>query len=110
MRSDPGRADKAGEDHERPETGDTCPDPHPRAMDAAVHRSHRTDEFQMSKMGRLLDDDEVEFLLHGGRDAGASAAEDGPSTPQGDQPPREVTMRGDLDKINLTDIFQTLAM
>ena len=79
-------------------------------MDAAVHRSHRTDEFQMSKMGRLLDDDEVEFLLHGGRDAGASAAEDGPSTPQGDQPPREVTMRGDLDKINLTDIFQTLAM
>jgi hypothetical protein len=64
----------------------------------------------MSKMGRLLDDDEVEFLLHGGRDAGASTGEDGPSTPQGDQPPREVTMRGDLDKINLTDIFQTLAM
>ncbi|MGA1607447.1 MAG: PQQ-binding-like beta-propeller repeat protein [Planctomycetota bacterium] len=64
----------------------------------------------MSKMGRLLDDDEVEFLLHGGRDAGASADEGGPSTPQGDQPAREVTMRGDLDKINLTDIFQTLAM
>lgn len=64
----------------------------------------------MSKMGRLLDDDEVEFLLHGGRDAGASAGEDRTSTPQDDQAPREVTMRGDLDKINLTDIFQTLAM
>jgi hypothetical protein len=79
-------------------------------VDLGVHRSHRTDGILMSKMGRLLDDDEVEFLLHGGRDAGASATEDGPSTPQGEQAPREVTMRGDLDKINLTDIFQTLAM
>jgi outer membrane protein assembly factor BamB/tetratricopeptide (TPR) repeat protein len=61
-------------------------------------------------MGRLLDNDEVEFLLHGTREAGSRPSDTAASEPARDETPREVTMRGDLDKINLSDIFQTLAM
>lgn len=64
----------------------------------------------MGNTGRLLDNDEVEFLLHGGRGgAGRPSDQDG-FQPQRQETPREITMRGDLDKINLSDIFQTLAM
>src|SRR5690606_2779481 len=58
----------------------------------------------MSVTGGLLDSEEVDFLL--GKRAEAGSGDDR-HAPVGD---REVTMRGDLDKINLSDIFQTLAI
>ncbi len=63
--------------------------------------------------GGLLDNEEVEFLLQ------ADQAQEEPGaapSPKGEEPgdepedEREVTMRGDLDKIELADIFQTLSM
>ncbi|MFO1052512.1 MAG: PQQ-binding-like beta-propeller repeat protein [Planctomycetota bacterium] len=64
----------------------------------------------MTGSGRLLENEEVEFLLDGpsGRAPTATAADKaaGDAAKGG----REVTMRGDLEKINLSDIFQTLAL
>jgi outer membrane protein assembly factor BamB/tetratricopeptide (TPR) repeat protein len=57
----------------------------------------------MNEGGSILDSAEVDFLL--GNDTGPVAAES--QTAAGSQ---EVTMRGDLDQISLSDIFQTLAM
>ncbi|MFK7741195.1 MAG: DUF4388 domain-containing protein [Planctomycetota bacterium] len=55
--------------------------------------------------GEILNEAEVDFLLKG-------AEEDIPEAPAPslDDGEHTVTMRGDLDKINLSDIFQTLAM
>lgn len=62
----------------------------------------------MSDSGNTLNSAEVDFLLDG---AGADPSEKSPGTdhPEG-QPDQAVTMRGDLEQINLSDIFQTLAM
>jgi tetratricopeptide (TPR) repeat protein/outer membrane protein assembly factor BamB len=58
----------------------------------------------MAESGQILSDAEVEFLLE------HSAAEATPA-PTGPAPdPAAATMHGDLEQINLTDIFQTLAM
>lgn len=59
----------------------------------------------MTEKGELLNDAEVEFLLASG--------EEGTATPAAPPPSHEgqtVTMRGDLEQINLADIFQTLGM
>ncbi len=58
----------------------------------------------MTGSNRILDPAEVEFLL----DAGGSPASDAAADSQAQ--PQAVTMRGDLEQINLSDIFQTLAM
>ncbi|MCR9246771.1 MAG: DUF4388 domain-containing protein [bacterium] len=60
----------------------------------------------MTESGNILDNAEVEFLLD---------AEDGPQpndhAAESDEAAEQaVTMRGNLDQINLSDIFQTLAM
>ncbi len=60
----------------------------------------------MSEKTELLTDAEVEFLLNA---AAAETAEVSAAELEG-VPGREVTMRGDLEQINLADIFQTLAM
>ena len=57
----------------------------------------------MTDNGELLNEAEVDFLLA----AAGSEAEAAP-TPGADG--QTVTMRGDLEQINLADIFQTLAM
>ncbi|MBP8299433.1 MAG: DUF4388 domain-containing protein, partial [Planctomycetes bacterium] len=59
----------------------------------------------MSNSEKALNSEEVDFLLSG---AGTN------ESPKSDGPPavdeQAVTMRGDLEQINLSDIFQTLAM
>lgn len=55
------------------------------------------------KKGSLLDDAEVDFLME-------AAAAEAPAQTQAAHDPLTVTMRGDLEQINLADIFQTLAM
>jgi len=60
----------------------------------------------MSEKPELLTDAEVEFLLN----AAAVATVEVPASELEGTPGREVTMRGDLEQINLADIFQTLAM
>ena len=60
----------------------------------------------MADNGEILNDAEVEFLL-------TAAGDDDASTPTATGPGTDgqtVTMRGDLEQINLADIFQTLAM
>lgn len=58
----------------------------------------------MTESERILDPAELEFLLEGGSaQAKATAPQDGLAN-------QSVTMRGDLEQINLSDIFQTLAM
>ncbi|MBX3465035.1 MAG: PQQ-binding-like beta-propeller repeat protein [Planctomycetes bacterium] len=59
----------------------------------------------MSDNREILNDAEVDFLL-------SAAAGDEPATPRDDRQVdgQTVTMRGDLDQIQLADIFQTLAM
>ncbi|MCA8974175.1 MAG: DUF4388 domain-containing protein, partial [Planctomycetes bacterium] len=57
----------------------------------------------MTSSGNILDNEEVEFLLSSALDDGAGGDDD--ATPE-----QAVTMRGDLDQINLSDIFQTLSM
>lgn len=59
----------------------------------------------MSGNREILNEAEVDFLL-------ASAAGDESQAPTPEAPPdsQTVTMRGDLDQIQLADIFQTLAM
>lgn len=61
---------------------------------------------------RLLSDDEVEFLLQQAKEAEQAASPDpaGAPAPADAAAGREITMRGDLEKINLSDIFQTLAL
>ncbi|MHC5063205.1 MAG: outer membrane protein assembly factor BamB family protein [Planctomycetota bacterium] len=59
----------------------------------------------MSEAGELLDSAEVEFLLEN-----ASDQAEGQESPEESLETQEVTMSGDLDKIDLTDIIQTLAM
>jgi outer membrane protein assembly factor BamB len=58
----------------------------------------------MSDNGEILNEAEVEFLLASGGE------EDGAATPATGTEGQTVTMRGDLEQINLADIFQTLAM
>ncbi|MGE0144830.1 MAG: PQQ-binding-like beta-propeller repeat protein [Planctomycetota bacterium] len=58
---------------------------------------------------RLLEKDEVDFLL--AQSPPPSAGSAGRAAGKSEAPAeREVTMRGDLQKISLSDIFQTLAM
>ena len=57
----------------------------------------------MKKSEELLNSEEVDFLL-------ASGGEGNEESVLSDESAQEVTMRGDLDKMNLADIFQTLAM
>ncbi len=59
----------------------------------------------MSENREILNDAEVDFLL-------STAAGDESQAPRDDAAPdsQTVTMRGDLDQIQLADIFQTLAM
>ncbi len=59
----------------------------------------------MTERREILNDAEVNFLLAA---AGNDDVATTPATPGGDE--RAVTMRGDLEQINLADIFQTLAM
>lgn len=56
----------------------------------------------MADNGEILSEAEVDFLL------AAAAEEDRTAAPADDG--QTVTMRGDLDQINLADIFQTLAL
>ncbi|MBM4061038.1 MAG: DUF4388 domain-containing protein [Planctomycetes bacterium] len=56
----------------------------------------------MAENDKILSSAEVDFLL----DAAGSDSPDGPE----DGREQSVTMRGDLEQINLSDIFQTLAM
>lgn len=58
----------------------------------------------MAETGQILSDAEVEFLLD------HSAAEAAPAHAAPALDPAVATMHGDLEQINLTDIFQTLAM
>lgn len=55
--------------------------------------------------GDILNEAEVEFLLKGAENDSQPQ-----SAPSLDEDEHTVTMRGDLDQINLSDIFQTLAM
>lgn len=64
----------------------------------------------MAGGGRVLDNDEVEFLLESGTGTGPSSSSANAQKGGEDVGGREVTMRGDLEKINLSDIFQTLAL
>ena len=57
----------------------------------------------MSDKAEILSDAEVDFLL-----AAETSAEPGAAPAPVDE--QAVTMRGDLDQINLADIFQTLSM
>lgn len=59
----------------------------------------------MSDSGNILNSAEVDFLLDG---AGSDEPQNASSAPAAAE--QAVTMRGDLDQINLADIFQTLAM
>ena len=59
----------------------------------------------MSEAGELLDSAEVEFLLES-----ASEPAEGQDSSAESLADQEVTMSGDLDKINLTDIIQTLTL
>ncbi|MFY9342060.1 MAG: DUF4388 domain-containing protein, partial [Planctomycetota bacterium] len=54
--------------------------------------------------GEILSEAEVEFLLN------AAGADEAPAPNKPDFDERSVTMRGDLEQIELADIFQTLAM
>ncbi|HLQ36689.1 MAG TPA: DUF4388 domain-containing protein, partial [Planctomycetota bacterium] len=56
----------------------------------------------MTGSGGILNSEEVDFLLEG-----AEKSAGGNATPETDQ---VVTMHGDLEQINLSDIFQTLAL
>ncbi|MBK8976750.1 MAG: PQQ-binding-like beta-propeller repeat protein [Planctomycetes bacterium] len=56
--------------------------------------------------GGILNQEEVDFLIDGGGPSRDATARPAPGT----EPAAQVTMRGDLDKINLADIFQTLAL
>jgi tetratricopeptide (TPR) repeat protein len=58
----------------------------------------------MSDKGKILDDAEVDFLLSSSQSDASQQAGSADTSGQ------TVTMRGDLEQINLTDIFQTLAM
>ena len=60
----------------------------------------------MTDSNRILDPAEVEFLLDAGGKPGSEPAVASAEAAE----PQAVTMRGDLDQINLSDIFQTLAM
>ncbi|MCA8948106.1 MAG: PQQ-binding-like beta-propeller repeat protein [Planctomycetes bacterium] len=60
----------------------------------------------MSESGNILDNAEVEFLL----DAHESAPAPNKKKEDAEAQEQAVTMRGNLDQINLSDIFQTLAM
>ncbi len=57
----------------------------------------------MSDKGEILSEAEVDFLLSAGADEPAT-------TPSASPDDQTVTMRGDLEQINLADIFQTLSM
>jgi tetratricopeptide (TPR) repeat protein len=59
----------------------------------------------MANSEKTLNSEEVDFLLSG---AGTSDAPQGDTETAADE--QAVTMRGDLEQINLSDIFQTLAM
>lgn len=59
----------------------------------------------MTDSGNTLNSAEVDFLLEG---AGADDSPQGKGEPAADE--QAVTMRGDLEQINLSDIYQTLAM
>lgn len=59
----------------------------------------------MSNSGELLDSAEVEFLLDSASDLDEAQVSSEQSLEN-----QEVTMSGDLDKINLTDIIQTLTL
>ncbi len=61
----------------------------------------------MSETNRILDAAEVEFLLDTSASPGGNVSPAGEPAPA---PAQTVTMRGDLEQINLSDIFQTLAM
>ena len=58
----------------------------------------------MSERDRILDPAELEFLLEKGSGSAPKEA------PEQGLAAQTVTMRGDLDQINLSDIFQTLSM
>ena len=58
----------------------------------------------MTEAGGLLDSEEVDFLLASG--SGSTDKDEGQDSASN----QEVTMRGDLEQINLADIFQTLAL
>lgn len=58
----------------------------------------------MKEAGELLDNAEVEFLLDG-NDPGEATATPGP-----EESPAEVTMHGDLERMSLTDVVQTVSM
>ena len=60
----------------------------------------------MTESGNILDSAEVEFLL----DAQDSTEAPEPKKEEAPAEEQAVTMRGNLDQINLSDIFQTLAM
>jgi outer membrane protein assembly factor BamB/tetratricopeptide (TPR) repeat protein len=60
----------------------------------------------MADKREILNEAEVEFLLTGDDDAPTTSAAAAPATTEA----QAVTMRGDLEQINLADIFQTLAM
>lgn len=59
----------------------------------------------MTDSGNTLNSAEVDFLLEG---AGADDSPQGKGEPTADE--QAVTMRGDLEQINLSDIYQTLSM
>ncbi len=59
----------------------------------------------MTESSNTLNSAEVDFLLEG---AGADDSPQGGNEPAGEE--QSVTMRGDLEQINLSDIFQTLSM
>jgi len=59
----------------------------------------------MGNKGQVLNEAEVDFLL-----AASAASQEPPPPPPEQRDSQTVTMRGDLEQINLADIFQTLAM
>lgn len=61
----------------------------------------------MSNSESILNSEEVDFLLAAGTPPEAAPA---PKPPEAPAQERTATMRGDLDQINLSDIFQTLAL
>lgn len=60
----------------------------------------------MADKGELLNEAEVEFLLAAAGEGEPTSSAPAPTSGEG----QTVTMRGDLEQINLADIFQTLAM
>src|SRR5688572_7165092 len=64
----------------------------------------RSGSLRMS--GPILNNEEVDFLLEGAAASGDPKKAGGDPTIAG----QVVTMKGDLDQIQLTDIFQTLAL